>query len=55
MKKEKMQKIYKSIMLVLLTSAITFIITSISMYPMLIMDQGISYKDLITILIENAK
>jgi len=29
--------------------------TSISMYPMLIMDQGISYKDLITILIENAK
>lgn len=29
--------------------------TSISMYPMLIMELGISYQDLITILIENAK
>lgn len=32
MKKEKIQKIYKSIMLIILTAAITFIITSISMY-----------------------
>jgi len=32
MKKEKIQKIYRSIMLVVLTAAITFIFTSISMY-----------------------
>lgn len=32
MKKENMQKIYKSVMLILLTAAITFIITSVSMY-----------------------
>ncbi len=32
MKKEKMQKIYKIIMLVILTAAITFIVTSIIMY-----------------------
>lgn len=35
MKKEKIQKIYKSIMLIILTAAITFIITSISMYQSL--------------------
>lgn len=32
MKREKMQRIYKSVMLVILTAAITFIVTSISMY-----------------------